>query len=70
MKKYMQKRGKKDLNRWGNGAVNKKFRDNQQISEIWLKKQGKQAQKSAKKWPQKMPKNAENWGERGQPTKR
>ena len=34
------------------------------------KKQGKQAKKSAKKWPQKMPKNAENWGERGQPTKR
>ena len=78
VKKYMQKRGKKDLKIWGNEAANQEVRwlqkwSNGQPTKKWkmaAKKQGKQAQKSAKKWPQKMPKNAENWGERGQPTKK
>ena len=35
------------------GTTNKEVKDG-------CKKQGKQAKKSAKKWPQKMPKNAEN----------
>ena len=42
----------------------------QQKDERWLQKREEKMLKKCQKWLQKVPKKAENGGERGQPTKR